>query len=169
MPALTGASQTAKIMLTGKLQLPVGFQTGKPVNRVSRQIACIEELSKMSVLANNMAKMSVHGNNGTNSSTNIQEIDKEIEVIDEEEEECDESGSDDDDEVEFETREKAIKVKETPEEKKLRKLAVKEGKRERRTLKKQMKTAFKSEYLTQVTSKARAQDIDSVRVFKYTL
>lgn len=57
---------------------------------------------------------------------------------------------------------------ETPEEKRVRKAAVKEERREKRAQKKQLKGIFVSEQQRQVRDMARQQDINSVPVFKYS-
>ena len=57
---------------------------------------------------------------------------------------------------------------ETAEEKKLRKAAAKQSKREKRTLKKAIKTAYKDEGVKMNKLVGKAQDIDHVNVFRYT-
>lgn len=160
MPSAAGgsaSSQTARILLTGRLQLPEGFQDSAKNNRVSRQHSSIELLSKLSIDESNKKSMA-------------SEVSVAAEVAPESDEEEDSSGEEDEEEDEALALEDAPgRVKETPEEKKRRKQKVKEDKRLRRTMKKQLKTAFKTEYVQQVANKAKAQDINSVRVFKYTV
>jgi hypothetical protein len=156
MPASSGSSQTTKILLTGKLQLPVGFQNGGRGNTITKLDSSILHLTSLSLNDTPEAK---------SSDINLPE-DVEEDDIDEDSEEDEVVDEDIDDGYEIRN---TGKLKETPEEKKLRKQKVKEEKRVKRGLKKQLKTAFKSEYLTQVAHKANAQDINSIRVFKYTV
>lgn len=58
--------------------------------------------------------------------------------------------------------------KETAEEKKLRKAAAKQAKKEKRTAKKQLKIAYKEEGVKINKMVAKQQDIDHAHVFRYT-
>ena len=152
MPASTSGSQTARILLKGKLQLPEGFGSEARVLKRDRPIE--QQFTKLTL---------------NDSGGKVIEDDDDETAADDSDEGA---GSDDEDKVHggnAEERSGNGRRKETAEEKKLRKLRVKEDKRNRRELKKQLKIAFKSEYLNQVAKRSTSQDINSVRVYKYTV
>ena len=151
MPAAASGSQTARILLTGKLQLPEGFGGKSKVNRTE---SSIEEQIKGLSLTKTL--------DPSNEIVNVENMKKESDGEDSEEDTIDIPADGNDAPV-------TSRRKETPEEKKLRKQLVKEEKRRRRGFKKEMKIAYKSEYLTQITKHANSQDINSVRVYKYTV
>ena len=58
---------------------------------------------------------------------------------------------------------------ETPEQRKARKLMVKEEKRVRRLAKKQLKLAYKDEYVRQNTIVGKQQSLNNTSVYKYSV
>lgn len=158
-PALKGSSQTAQIMLTGKLQLPQGFSSLRRENDRSHGIS--STMDKIAALNSAQERGTVNSGMAAGAQEEKENDEEdELESYDGEREHtmCWE---------EFPLKTSA--QKETAEEKKLRKQLVKEQNRLRRCAKKEYKMAFKHEYLSQVVSQAKAQDINSVRVFKYTV
>ena len=150
MPASASGSQTARILLKGKLQLPEGFGSEARVLKRDRPIE--QQFTKLTL---NDSEERVKGDDDEPAGDDSEGED-----------------SDDEDRVDGGNVENGSgngRRKETAEEKKLRKQRVKEDKRNRRELKKQLKIAFKSEYLNQVAKRSTSQDINSVRVYKYTV
>jgi hypothetical protein len=144
MPASSGA-QTARILLTGKLQLPQGFGNAAKESKSVKVERRMEVLS----LSDNTNSQSQEEAGDSNSSG--------------------EGSDDEDDHDAWSESEAKGRRSETPEEKKLRKTQLKEERRIKRQQKKQLKGVFKAEYVSQVAHKAKVQDINSVRVFKYTV
>jgi hypothetical protein len=159
---------SGKIVLSGKLNLPLGFAPGS-------QVKAQGQIAKM-----NTKHLSGIPENKVNDSDDDD---------DEENEDEDDSGSDDDPDndnnnnqqnetageegqrptgwVEKEKKVKARK-KESAEEKKARKQATKEERKNKRVEKKQLKTMFKDEGTKYSKSVGNEQTINHVSVFKYS-
>ena len=151
LPASTSGSQTARILLKGKLQLPEGFGSEARVHRTDRAIE--QHISNLSL-------------------NDSEDVVPEVDGFDNDQDDSEGERSDDEENADnYENGENSGpgRRKETAEEKKLRKQRIKAEKRTRRGLKKQLKIAYKSEYLNQVAKRSSSQDINSVRVYKYTV
>lgn len=147
---------TGKIILSGKLNLPVGFgpqSHGKPnKERMKSQLSAIQE----------------------NTVNDVEEDKVEEPGEDESNDDESDSSAEDQDENEKEEgwveKEKKVKArkKETPEEKKARKQATKEERKIKRSTKKQLKTMFRQEGSKFIQNVAQEQSINHVSVFKYS-
>jgi protein LTV1 len=82
-------------------------------------------------------------------------------------EEVEEDEEEDEDEREWEERAPKGRQKETPEEKRLRKAAVKEDRRTKRASKKDLKLAFSTESNAILAATSRGQDINNISTYKY--
>ncbi len=154
-PSQVTSSVSGKIILSGKLNLPVGFGPqahGRPKSeRVRSQLTAIKE----------------------NTVNDEDDKIEEQSINDEEESNSDDSKSSNNDQEcgdDWVEKEKKLKgrKKETPEEKKARKLATKEERKIKRTSKKHLKNIFKQEGSKIIQTVGKEQSINHVSVFKYS-
>lgn len=171
----TGSEQTSqpgRIVLSGRLSLPVGFGPSDSVecdnkyaNKPNRSRNRIEDRIDMII---------------SSSERQLANIKEEPEDDEEEEEEgekrktgdSDENDGDDEDDdgesVFTSMTNRTGRRTETAEQKKARKRQVKEERREKRVSKKELRTAFRSEGTRLIQCVGREQSTDHVSVFKYS-
>ena len=146
-----GEGKASRIVLKGKYDLPEGYSPYKIVQKKEEK-----PVSKDKMIAFNTKTIMKAKDEGNNDNDDGE----------------DDDDDDDDDDTNVMSRMSTLSISrkgETPEERKLRKAAIKEERRQKRAMKKEVKSLYLNESLKQIKIVSKEQKIDNVSVFKYSV